>query len=225
MKLAKPHIDIGLATNRLEEMQAFYQDELGVPFDHMLPVREGLRQYRHDLMGSVLKINHQKDGTPETPPSGYRTLLIARESLAEPYACQDPDGNRILIVPDGWNGITRVGIELAVRDAAAHARFYGEALGLPRNPDGGFFCGDSVIRFREDASAPSDATREGTGFRYITIQVEKVDTAHEAALAGGAAEGMAPLTLGEIARISFVRDPDGNWIELSQRKSITGSLD
>ena len=36
---------------------------------------------------------------------------------------------------------------------------------------------------------------------------------------------MAPVTLGTTARISMVRDPDGNWIELSQRASIAGSLD
>ena len=35
---------------------------------------------------------------------------------------------------------------------------------------------------------------------------------------------LAPLTLGTTARISMVRDPDGNWIELSQRASIVGSL-
>jgi lactoylglutathione lyase len=35
---------------------------------------------------------------------------------------------------------------------------------------------------------------------------------------------MAPVTLGTTARISFIRDPDGNWIELSQRASLTGSL-
>jgi lactoylglutathione lyase len=33
------------------------------------------------------------------------------------------------------------------------------------------------------------------------------------------------MRLGDVASISFVRDPDGNWIEVSQRKSITGSLD
>jgi lactoylglutathione lyase len=36
---------------------------------------------------------------------------------------------------------------------------------------------------------------------------------------------MAPVKLGDVAHISFVRDPDGNWIEISQRKSITGTLD
>ena len=40
----------------------------------------------------------------------------------------------------------------------------------------------------------------------------------------GAWEGRAPSVLGDVARISFVRDPDGNWIEISQRKSLTGSL-
>ena len=29
---------------------------------------------------------------------------------------------------------------------------------------------------------------------------------------------------GDVARISFVRDPDGGWIEISQRASLTGAL-
>ena len=33
-------------------------------------------------------------------------------------------------------------------------------------------------------------------------------------------EGLAPVTLGEVARISMILDPDGNWIELSRRASI-----
>ncbi len=41
----------------------------------------------------------------------------------------------------------------------------------------------------------------------------------------GGREAMPPTTLGTTARISMVRDPGGNWIELSQRASITGSLD
>jgi lactoylglutathione lyase len=32
------------------------------------------------------------------------------------------------------------------------------------------------------------------------------------------------MTLGDTARISMIRDPDGNWIELSQRASIVGSI-
>jgi lactoylglutathione lyase len=40
----------------------------------------------------------------------------------------------------------------------------------------------------------------------------------------GVREGFAPVTLGNVARISMILDPDGNWIELSRRASIVGSL-
>jgi len=33
-----------------------------------------------------------------------------------------------------------------------------------------------------------------------------------------------PFNMGKTARISFITDPDGNWIELSQRASLTGPL-
>ena len=62
----------------------------------------------------------------------------------------------------------------------------------------------------------------GPGYRYFTVQVFEVDREHAGILARGGAEGRAPLTLGKVARISFVRDPDGNWIEISQRASLTG---
>jgi hypothetical protein len=34
-------------------------------------------------------------------------------------------------------------------------------------------------------------------------------------------EGLAPVTLGSVARISMILDPDGNWIELSRRVSLS----
>ncbi len=40
----------------------------------------------------------------------------------------------------------------------------------------------------------------------------------------GVWEGAAPLTLGKVARISMIRDPDGNFIEISQRASLTGPI-
>ena len=52
----------------------------------------------------------------------------------------------------------------------------------------------------------------------------KVDEIHARTLAAGALEGLAPTTLGDVARISMILDPDGNWIELSQRASIVGTL-
>lgn len=73
--------------------------------------------------------------------------------------------------------------------------------------------------------APADAQVQGPGWRYITLQVFKVDEEHAAVLARGGREAHAPITLGTTARFSMVRDPDGNWIELSQRASIVGSLE
>ena len=38
-------------------MLAFWQDEIGLPFDHTQPIRRGQNQHRHDLCGAILKIN------------------------------------------------------------------------------------------------------------------------------------------------------------------------
>jgi lactoylglutathione lyase len=62
------------------------------------------------------------------------------------------------------------------------------------------------------------------GMRYITVQVRDCDREHRRLTSMGVCEGAAPVTLGAVARISFVRDPDGNFIEVSQRASLTGSL-
>jgi hypothetical protein len=53
MQLAKNVIDIGLSTNNLEPMLRFWQQDAAVRFDHVLPVRRGQKQYRHDEQGSV----------------------------------------------------------------------------------------------------------------------------------------------------------------------------
>lgn len=227
MDLAKPRIDVGLYTTRLEPMLDFWQNEIGLPFDHMLPLGGGVRQHRHDLLGSVLKINHSRHELPIAAPSGYRELLIAREGLLGPKRLTDPDGNKVTLVPPGAHGIERIGVRIGVRDVNAHRRFYAVSLGLPDVPELGgdsFLCGDSVILFERADDVQPDPIMEGPGWRYITIQIRNVDEEHGAILARGGREGRAPQTLGEVARISFIRDPDGNWIEMSQRASLVGAL-
>ncbi|MBN8992269.1 MAG: VOC family protein [Rhizobiales bacterium] len=230
MNLAKPRIDIGFATNHAPAALAFWQNEIGLPFDHTQPIRRGYKQHRHDLCGSVLKINQVYEALPDNPPSGYLELLIARDGLAAPQPMADPEGNRVSLVPSGMYGIERIGIRLGVRDVEAHRRFYTEALGLPQGETtaGGaltFRAGDTVLIAEPAADAPHDAAFEGKGWRYITFQVFEVDREHAHVLAHGGREARAPVTLGTTARISMVRDPDGNWIELSQRASLTGSLE
>jgi catechol 2,3-dioxygenase-like lactoylglutathione lyase family enzyme len=116
-------------------------------------------------------------------------------------------------------------VTVAVRNVAAHRDFYTRVLELPATADGRIQCGASLLALEHDANADGDAQMRGIGYRYLTIQVFDVVGEHAAILSRGGKEGSAPVRLGDVAYISFVRDPDGNWIEISQRKSITGSLD
>ena len=228
MELAKPRVDIGLSTNDIEPMLAFWQGEAGVPFDHLLPIRRGQNQHRHNALGSVLKINHMAEPLPDTPPSGYRELILARPGLDAPVALADPEGNRVRLVPPGHEGVTQIGIRLGVRDLDAHRRFYTEAFGLAEESHAAgaaFRAGETLLIVEESPDPPAEAEFRGRGWRYITFQVFKVDQEHARVLAAGGREAMPPTTLGTTARISMVRDPDGNWIELSQRASIVGALD
>jgi lactoylglutathione lyase len=225
MKLAKQQIDIGLSTNHAEALLPFWQREVGARLDHVLPVRRGHDQHRHDIAGSVLKINQHEAPLPATPPSGYREFIVARADISEPASLEDPEGNRVMLVPAGHEGVNQVGVRMAVRNLDAHRRFYAEALGLHEDRPGAFRAGESAIILEEQRDAPADAQMQGAGWRYITFQVFRVDEEHAAVLARGGREALAPVTLGTTARISMVRDPDGNWIELSQRASLVGSLE
>ena len=182
MDLAKPRMDFGLSTNNLAPMLAFWQGEVGLPFDHLLKIRRGQDQHRHDALGSVIKINHLDEPLPEGPPTGYRELYLARVGLTEPKPMTDPDGNKVTLVPPGWRGIGQIGVRLAVRSLAAHRRFYTEALGLTEEPwDGGaaFRAAESLLIVEESADAPDDDARTGgKGWGYITFQIFKVDQEH-----------------------------------------------
>ncbi|MES1989627.1 MAG: VOC family protein [Pseudomonadota bacterium] len=228
MNLAKPRIDIGLFTNQIDAMLDFYQNKVGIAFDHALPLGSGQMQHRHDLSGSVLKINTSRNEIPAGQPTGYRELLIARDGLLGPRHMSDPDGNIVTLVPRGLWGVTQIGIRLDVRDVNEHRRFYALALGLPDVPEEGgdsFYCGESVIMVKSAGDASINADIAGVGIRYITAQVFKADAEYDGIIARGGREGTKPRTLGDVARFGFVRDPDGNWIEISQRASLTGSLD
>jgi lactoylglutathione lyase len=224
MRLAKPCIDVGILTNRGDAQLAFWQREVGLPFEERLPVRRGFVQMRHGMNGSVFKLNVVDAKIPEAPPAGYRELWIAREGIGAPRELVDPDGNRVVLVPQGHRGVTGIAVVLAVRDPAAHARFYAHALRLEAVAPDAYRCGSSLFLVREDASACADAARDGLGYRYTTIQVWDCDAESAGIVARGGALGSEAITLGQTARFSFVRDPDGNWIEISQRASLTGPL-
>ncbi|WP_426442909.1 VOC family protein [Bradyrhizobium genosp. P] len=227
MQLAKTVIDVGLSTDNLEPMLRFWQQDAGLRFDHVLPVRRGQKQHRHDANGSVIKLNHHAEQLADAAPSGYRELMVAREGVGQPRAMADPDGNRISLVPPGHDGIIQIAVVMAVRSLSEHRRFYGELLGFPEQPWSGgaaFRLGDSLVLLSEDRTATVDPVRQARGWRYITLQVGDIDAVHDELRSKGVREGLAPITLGDVARISMILDPDGNWIELSRRASIVGSL-
>jgi catechol 2,3-dioxygenase-like lactoylglutathione lyase family enzyme len=224
MKLAKPRIDVGLYTNRRDEMIEFWRDQVGLPYEELLPMGGGVQQHRLGLAGSVLKINHSRDPLPEEPVAGYRELWIARPGLSAPQPLQDPDGNRVVLVPEGHESVSRIALTVAASDPAALHGFYGKALELEPVGAHAFRCGDSLLRVTGEPGARPVGRMTGPGYRYFTVQVFEVDPEHAGIVARGGNEGRAPITLGKVARISFVRDPDGNWIEISQRASLTGPL-
>ncbi len=228
--LAKDCLDIGLFTNNLDEMLSFWQNEIGLTFDHMLPLGGGVRQYRHDFGGAVLKINHARDPLPPRPSAGLVRVLIAQPDTQTERELFDPDGNALLLVPMGHMGLTHWAVEVAASNESEFLGFYEHALGLPKDDglDCAVSCGKSKIVARlepDEAAQTQSEPLARAGYRYTTLQVQKVDTIHARVLKNGGREGRAPETLGETARISFVRDGLGNWMELSQRASLTGSLE
>ncbi|MEP6872008.1 MAG: VOC family protein [Anaerolineaceae bacterium] len=226
MDLAKSHVDVGLFTNDLEPMLAFWQREAGLPFEELLPTGGGNRQHRHAMNGSVLKLNHAREPLPANAPrSGYRELLIATAGIVEPRPLTDSEGTRVTLVPPGANAVVGIAVRYGVRDPEAFRTFFADQLDLTTVSQNVYRCGDSILMVERDPLAVLAGEMRAPGFRYITVQVRDVEFEHNRAISRGVAEGRPPVTLGATARISFIRDPDGNWIELSQRASLTGTLE
>lgn len=225
MKLVKDALDVGIAlatpdAAALAPVLAFWRERAGVDEDHLLPLGGGRRQHRHGWGASVIKLNAHRDGTAAGAATGWGPLTLRGPGLAA-TTLEDPEGQEIRLEDAATRSLE---IGLRVPDAAASLAFFA-GLGLATET-GRVAVGSCTIAVTEDPAAPADADMTGTGLRYVTMQVDRVDAAHEEALAAGGLEGMAPKTLGDVARISFVREPGGgNWIELSQRRSLVGDLE
>ena len=150
MDLAKQHIDIGLYTNNRDAQLAFWQNVVGLEFDHVGKLGGGVHQLRHHMNGSILKINHARDQLPDLDPSGYRRLLIAKPDLDAVQSLKDPDGNLVDLVPMGYRGIVGIGIEIVVSDLAAAKGFWLDALEFQAGADDTVIAGDTVLLLREE---------------------------------------------------------------------------
>jgi len=236
MELAKFCLDVGIFTNRLDEMRAFYGDRIGLPYEELLPLGGGAKQYRYGLLGSVLKLNHSREQLPERTAGGYSRITIADPRTSLPVQLNDPDGNAIQLVPTGHFGIDQIGIHLGVTNEEDFERFYVDIFGAEKLAPKRYRMGKTILTFEADPKArraqrsDSRSTAEvllsmrAVGIRYMTIQVRDCDAEFLRFRSLRVWEGSAPITLGDVARICFIRDPDGNWIEISQRASLTGPL-
>src|SRR5882762_9676609 len=85
----------------------------------------------------------------------------------------DPDGNRVQLVPPGYDGVTQIAVAMGVRSLSEHRRFYGDILGFSEQSWSGgpaFRLGDSLILLEEDRAATVDPVRQARSWRYITLQ-------------------------------------------------------
>lgn len=229
MELQKPQVDVGLFTNRLEEMQAFYGQKLGLQFESMMPVGGGFRQYRYLANGSVIKLMNTREPLRPRRPGGYETLMIASSKVKHGDAFPDPDDNTIELVPPGANGVTQIEIRVGVIDPVEHGRFYTQAFGAVALGGDRYRIGETIFgvyhepELHRPAMHPFANALEVVqamaelGMQYVTFGVRDCAAAFAALKSAGASEAVAPVDFGTVAKIAFVRDPDGNFIELAQR--------
>ena len=121
--------------------------------------------------------------------------------------------------------VTRIGIRRNVRSLRQSASFFCEVLLATRLTNNRFRWGSVIFLLEEQADQASSGGMVGLAYRYNTVQVFKTDSEHRGLLMRGTEKGMAPVTLSDTARISFIKGPDNNQVEISQRASPTGDLE
>ncbi len=85
-----------------------------------------------------------------------------------------------------------------------------------------FRLGGSMIFIEEEAEPIQAGHWVDVGFRYFTIHVKRIDDTYATLIKKGVEQGETPYSIGKIARISFIKDPDERWIEVAQRASLAG---
>jgi catechol 2,3-dioxygenase-like lactoylglutathione lyase family enzyme len=215
--LARPGLDFGLPTDHGEEMLAFYEKNVGLTQIANDLIMAGQREVFYQLPGSWLKIN-TSDHVLRPATTGYRRLYVADPSVTESHELIDPDGLPVTLVPPGFRGIDEVGLAMTVNDVTAHTRFFIDGCDATRVGDG-LLVGNTLI-FLEQAAEPIVPTPIiRRGFTMLTFVVTGLQGVHDHLLAHGGGHGMRisddPGQPGR-CHFSFVRDPDGNWIELCE---------
>ncbi len=220
--LSKPFVDIGLFTNRGAAMRSFYAEVLGLAVMDDLDIEPGYVLHRFDARGSALKLNVLDDPLPARRTNLTR-MVWPEEGRTAVERVLDPDGNVVERVPMGHLDVTQAGIVARLPSLAAVESFASGALGAERLADDRYRLGNTTLLFEVDPAVPRTGPLESTGFTYTTVHVTDTVAAHAHLVANGCTEAIPPTPFGDITTYSFVRDPAGNWIEISRRADLAGA--
>lgn len=215
MELAKDCLDVGIYTDRYDDLWQFYGERLGLPYEELLKAGRGVHQHRLSLHGAVLKLNSSRD-TLADAPTNYTALEIGSDAI-EPGEYEDPDGTRVMVMPG-----KAVAVHWASSDPDRLTELLVKGFGALKRPSGRLAVGRTELVI-EGGGGPVGPLRS-RGVRYLTVQIRDVRSEHARLVECGWTEATAPIKLGDTAYISFVADPDGSMVEVSQRASLTGPL-
>ena len=219
--LSKDVLDIGYFTDHLDETLRFWKNELGSDCETPVRYNDGLTQYRYPLRETIIKVN-TSDRKLAKPPSGYTELFIATKGINSPKSLHNPDGELVTLVPKGYLGISETAIKVSVSNIKSHEHFYEIVMGFEKIGENSFRSGNCLLFTEKKEQQGRAGHWVNFGFRYFTVHVRNIDDTFNRMVAAGAEVGEEPYAIGDIAKISFVRDPDGNWIEVAQRASLAG---
>ncbi|GEM_PF-6250827 len=231
MELEKDCLDFGMFTNNPDAMHQFYGGELGLKFEGTVAMGPKFKLSRYLLNGSVLKLWHAADPLPPRAGSGFKVLTIADPKTSAPRAVRDPDGNQLQFVPPGHNRVDQIEFQMGVSDLKQAERFYADVMGAQPMGDGRYRLGQTILTLGADPSArqvrtepvinPLDAVSAmaGAGIRYLTLQVRDCAAEYQRLSGKPYNPGVAFTSgAGNLAGLFMIRDPDGNWMEVLQRK-------
>lgn len=220
-ELSKPCIDVGYFTNNGAALNAFYANEVALPSGPRLALEEGYDLYRFDVGGSALKVNDLAAPIPRAIVN-YVGISIPLEGIENRRQLRDPEGNRIDLVPMGHDGVTQLGISWVLPSETIIRDFAERTLGAEHVSGLTYRFGNTTILFEADPNAPRANALEAQGLSYVTLHVADLPAAHRHLISHGCTEAIPPTPFRDITAYSFVRDPLGGWIEVSQRADLTG---
>ena len=233
--LAKPHLDIGLVCPRRRSRRFALLAGRG---GRGVRPCAGVRPRPAPASARPLRLGPEDQqfarcrGPMRRRPATSE-LLVARAGAGGAEVAQvDPEGNRVTPRPAGDAMVSRRSASAwPCATVDAHRGFLRRGAGLAEETVEG--AGRRLPRRRQHHPArPSGRRARPTPRSAVTAGATSPSRSARSTRSTptrwptAPARAAAPVTLGETARISMIRDPDGNWIELSQRAiDRAGSLE